>query len=65
MSWLLWYLYSGWAASQFTAGPRGGSAALGIVAAALGHAAIMLLVGVASRAYLWVAGRRVAGTRYS
>lgn len=56
VSWLLWYLYFGWAASQFYAGPRWRSAALGIVAAALGHAAIMLLVGAASRAYLWVAG---------
>ena len=56
VSWLLWYLYFGWAASQFYVGPRWPNAARGVVAAALGHAAIMLLLGAASRVVLRVTG---------
>lgn len=56
VSWLLWYLYFGWAASQFYVGPRWRNAARGVVAAALGHAAIMLLLGAASRVVLRVTG---------
>jgi len=46
--WAIWYVYFGWAASQFYAGSRWKSWVMGVVAAALGHAAIMAaLLGAA------------------
>ena len=49
--WAAWYVYFGWAASQFYAGPRLRSWALGVVAAALGHAGIVGLLFVGNRVY--------------
>jgi hypothetical protein len=46
MFWVAWYVYFGWAASQFYAGARWRSWARGMLVAAIGHALILgLLVG--------------------
>lgn len=49
--WGAWYLYFGWAASQFYRGPRIGSWARGVLAAALGHAGIVALLFAGNRVY--------------
>lgn len=47
--WAVWYVYFGWAASQFYAGPRWRNALRGMLVAAIGHALILALVlGVAA-----------------
>ena len=50
--WVAWYVYFGWAASQFHAGPRMSSWTRGALAAAIGHAAISAAITGASTAYL-------------
>lgn len=47
--WAVWYVYFGWAASQFYAGPRLSSWLRGVLAAAIAHAATLggLLAGSA------------------
>jgi hypothetical protein len=53
--WVAWYVYFGWAASQFYAGPRLHSWIRGAAAAALGHAIIAAAVRAGSAAYVsWV-----------
>jgi hypothetical protein len=42
--WAVWYLYFGWSASQFYAGPRVSSGARGVLAAMFGHLAILALM---------------------
>lgn len=49
--WGAWYVYFGWAASQFYEGPRLGNWLRGSLAAAIGHAAIMLVLFVGIVAY--------------
>jgi hypothetical protein len=49
--WAAWYVYFGWAASQFYAGPRMRSWIQGAVAAAIGHAAIIGALFAGSAAY--------------
>ncbi len=49
--WAGWYVYFGWAASQFYAGPKASTWLRGIAAAALGHAAIMGVISAGSAAY--------------
>ena len=49
--WAVWFVYFGWAASQFYGGHRGASWAKGSAAAALAYAAVVLLVLAADRAY--------------
>jgi hypothetical protein len=49
--WVVWFAYFGWAASQFYGGSRVGSWARGVLAGALGHAAIMVLLSMAGTAY--------------
>jgi hypothetical protein len=56
--WAAWYLYFGWAASQFYGGRRMVNGVLGAIAAALGHAAIMALTTLGSAAWMWVLGIR-------
>lgn len=50
--WAAWYLYFGWAASQFYEGSRWRNGVFGVLAAVLGHAAIVGLLALASAAYL-------------
>lgn len=46
--WAAWYVYFGWAASQFYAGPRWRSWLKGMLVAAIGHALIVgILIGAA------------------
>ena len=49
--WAVWFVYFGWAASQFYVGPRLSSWLRGVVAAAIAHAAIMGLLFAASAVY--------------
>jgi hypothetical protein len=42
--WVAWYVYFGWAAAQFYAGPALRNWAMGAAAAALGHAAVAALL---------------------
>jgi hypothetical protein len=49
--WAAWYLYFGWAASQFYDGPRRLSWLRGALAAALTHLAVIALLFVGSAAY--------------
>ncbi len=49
--WLAWYVYFGWAASQFYRGARWRSWLLGMAAAALAHAATMAVLFAASIGY--------------
>jgi hypothetical protein len=49
--WVAWYLYFGWAASQFYAGPRIHSWIRGAMAAAIGHLAIVAALFAGSAAY--------------
>lgn len=56
LAWVLWYVYFGWAASQFYVGPRLRSSVRGIAAAALGHGATMLLLDIASHVYVRASG---------
>jgi len=49
--WAAWYIYFGWAASQFYEGPRIGSWVRGFVAAAIGHGAIIAVMFGASAVY--------------
>ncbi len=56
--WVVWYVYFGWAASQFYAGPRGASWLRGVVAAAVAHAATLGVLFAASAAYTAVMGTR-------
>jgi hypothetical protein len=49
--WAAWYVYFGWAASQFYAGSRMRSWIRGAVAAAIGHAAIIAALFAGSAAY--------------
>jgi len=54
--WVVWYLYFGWAASQFYDGPRGPSWVRGAAAAALAHAAVMAMLFAFSAGYDgWIA----------
>jgi hypothetical protein len=53
--WAAWYIYFGWAASQFYAGPRLQSWIRGAVAAAIGHASIIAALLAGSAAYVLVA----------
>jgi len=56
--WIVWYVYFGWAASQFYDGPRARSWSRGAAAAALAHAAIMLmLLGLSAGYVAWLARR--------
>ena len=55
--WIGWYLYFGWAASQFYSGGRLVNAIKGVVAAAVGHAAILLVVNAASFVHAGLTGR--------
>jgi len=49
--WFVWYIYFGWAASQFYAGARWRSWLKGIVVAAIGHASIVgILIGATQAA---------------
>ncbi|MEO6408702.1 MAG: DUF3667 domain-containing protein [Burkholderiaceae bacterium] len=57
--WVAWYVYFGWAASQFYPGPRLVNALKGGLAAAVGHAAILLLVDAGSFVHGWIV--RLAG----
>ena len=52
--WAAWYLYFGWAASQFYDGPRLRSWLLGAAAAAIEHALVIALLFAANIAYEWV-----------
>ncbi len=49
--WAAWYVYFGWAASQFYDGPRPSSWLRGMLAAAIAHAAIIAALFAASGAY--------------
>ena len=49
--WAAWYVYFGWAASQFYAGARWRSWLRGMIAAAIGHALIIGVLIVGSAAY--------------
>jgi hypothetical protein len=49
--WVAWYVYFGWAASQFYAGHRVVSWVRGSLTAAIGHLAIMLILLGGSAAY--------------
>jgi Protein of unknown function (DUF3667) len=49
--WAAWYVYFGWAASQFYAGPRIQSWIRGAVAAAIAHVAIIAALVAGSAAY--------------
>jgi len=49
--WAAWYVYFGWAASQFYPGPRMRTWFLGALAAAIGHAAIVALLFAGNAAY--------------
>lgn len=57
--WVVWYLYFGWAASQFYGRPRVFNGVKGIAAAALGHGAILALIELCSAAYVWALGIRL------
>lgn len=49
--WAAWYVYFGWAASQFYPGPRMRSWFLGALVAVIGHAAIVALLIAGNAAY--------------
>lgn len=49
--WVIWYVYFGWAASQFYPGNRALSWLRGTVAAAAGHAAVMAILLSGNAAY--------------
>jgi hypothetical protein len=49
--WAAWYVYFGWAASQFYAGKRCVTWPLGALAAGLGHLAIVAVIMAASAVY--------------
>ncbi len=49
--WAAWYIYFGWTASQFYDGPRFSSWLRGVLAAAIGHAAIIAALFAASAVY--------------
>jgi len=51
MFWGVWYLYFGWAASQFYPGGRWYAWLRGVIAAAIGHALIISLLVFGSAAY--------------
>ena len=51
--WAAWYVYVGWAASQFYVGSRIWSWLGGSVAAGIAHAAVMLILYAASDLYSW------------
>lgn len=55
--WAAWYVYFGWAASQFYVGPRPASWLRGVLAAALGQAAIFALLFAGSAAYEAIVAR--------
>jgi hypothetical protein len=55
--WLVWYLYFGWAASQFYAGARLRTWIRGSVAAAVAHAALFAMLLAASAFYETVIAR--------
>jgi len=50
--WVAWYLYFGWAASQFYDGPRARSWWRGAAAAALAHAALMAMLFALSAGFV-------------
>ena len=52
--WIAWYIYFGWAASQFYPGRRLVNALKGGIAAMLGHAAILVLVNAGTLLHGWV-----------
>jgi hypothetical protein len=59
--WAAWYLYFGWAASQFYAGMRWRSWLRGMLVAAIGHALIIGLLIGGSAAYEIIAARSSTG----
>jgi hypothetical protein len=59
--WAAWYLYFGWAASQFYAGARWRSWLRGMLAAAIGHALIIGFLIGGSAAYEIISARSSTG----
>lgn len=55
--WGLWYVYFGWAASQFYAGPRWRSGLRGAMVAAIGHALIIGVLVMGSSVYEAIVNR--------
>ena len=55
--WVVWYVYFGWAASQFYDGPRASSWLRGAAAAALAHGAIMAMLSALGAAYVAATSR--------
>ena len=55
--WAAWYVYFGWAASQFYPGPRVLSWIRGAIAAAIAHATIIAAMLAGNAAYVTLAVR--------
>jgi hypothetical protein len=55
--WVAWYVYFGWAASQFYSGPRAWSWIRGAAAAAIEHAAVIAMMVAGTAAFEALAAR--------